>query len=207
MPSLSYGPTLASVPNYWKNHSFDYTNSSQKICLIGASLVVQLVKNLPEMWETWVRSLGWEDPLEKGKATRSSILAWRIPWTVLSMGSQRVRLDWATFTFMSNWGLIPTIQASQVVLVVKKPTANAGDVRDAGSIPGSGRSHEEGHGNPTPVFLPGEELGRLQSIGSHTVGHNWSNLTLTPVFLPGKPHGQRSLVGYSPWGCKDSNRT
>ena len=45
-----------------------------------ASLVAQLVKNLPAMWETWVRSLGWEDPLEKGKATHSSILAWRIPW-------------------------------------------------------------------------------------------------------------------------------
>ena len=57
-----------------------------------ASLVAQLVKNLPAMWETWVRSLGCEDPLEKGKgkATHSSILAWRIPWTVQSMGSQRV---------------------------------------------------------------------------------------------------------------------
>ena len=47
-----------------------------------ASLVAQLVKNLPAMWETLVRSLGWEDPLEKRKATHSSILAWRIPWTV-----------------------------------------------------------------------------------------------------------------------------
>ena len=56
-----------------------------------ASLVAQLVKNLPAMWETWVRSLGWEGPLEKGKATHSSILAWRIPWTIQSMGSQRVR--------------------------------------------------------------------------------------------------------------------
>ena len=46
----------------------------------GASLVAQLVKNLPAMWETWIRSLGWEDLLEKGKATHSSILAWRIPW-------------------------------------------------------------------------------------------------------------------------------
>ena len=46
-----------------------------------ASLVA-LVKNPPAMRETWVRSLGWEDTLEKGKATRSSILAWRIPWTV-----------------------------------------------------------------------------------------------------------------------------
>ena len=42
--------------------------------------MAQLVKNPPAMWETWVRSLGWEDPLEKGKATHSSILAWRIPW-------------------------------------------------------------------------------------------------------------------------------
>jgi len=47
-----------------------------------ASLVAQLVKNPPPMQETWVRSLGWEDPLEKEKATHSSILAWRIPWTV-----------------------------------------------------------------------------------------------------------------------------
>ena len=46
-----------------------------------ASLVAQRVKNLPAMRETWVRSLGWEDPLEKGTATHSSILAWRIPWT------------------------------------------------------------------------------------------------------------------------------
>ena len=57
-----------------------------------ASFVVQLVKNLPAMQETWVWSLGWEDPLEKGKATHSSILAWRIPW-------QKVGYDWATFTF------------------------------------------------------------------------------------------------------------
>ena len=47
---------------------------------------------------TWVRSLGWEDPLEKGKATHSGILAWRIPWTLQSMESQKVRQDWATFT-------------------------------------------------------------------------------------------------------------
>ena len=47
-----------------------------------ASLVAQLVKNPPAMQDTWVRSLGWEDPPEKGKATHSGILAWRIPWTV-----------------------------------------------------------------------------------------------------------------------------
>ena len=57
-----------------------------------------MVKNPPAMWETWVRSLGWEDPLEKGMAPHSSILAWRIPWTeepggLQSMGSQRPGRD------------------------------------------------------------------------------------------------------------------
>ena len=54
-----------------------------------ASLVAQLVKNLPEMWETWVQSLGWEDPLEKGKGTHASILAWRIPRTVHGVAKSR----------------------------------------------------------------------------------------------------------------------
>ena len=62
------------------------------------STVVQLVKNPPAIWEPWFPSLGWEDPLEKGKATHFSILAWRIPWTE-SMGLQRVGHDWVTFTF------------------------------------------------------------------------------------------------------------
>ena len=52
------------------------------------SLVAQLVKNPPPVWETWVQCLGWEDPLEKGTATQSSILAWRTPWILQSMGSQ-----------------------------------------------------------------------------------------------------------------------
>ena len=61
----------------------------------GASLIAQLVKNLPAMLETWVRSLDWEDPLEEGIATHSSILAWRIPWTeepgrLQSLGLKRV---------------------------------------------------------------------------------------------------------------------
>ena len=58
-----------------------------------ASLVAQLVQNLTAIWEVRVPSLGWEDPLEKGKATHSSILAWKIPWTVESMALQRLRRD------------------------------------------------------------------------------------------------------------------
>ena len=57
-------------------------------------------KNPPAVQETWVRFLGWKDSLEKGKAIHSSILAWRIPWTVQSMGLQRVGHDSATSTFI-----------------------------------------------------------------------------------------------------------
>ena len=65
------------------------------------SLAAQLIKNLPVMQETWVRFLGWEDLLEKGKASHSSILVYSIPWTV-TVGSQRVRHDWETFTSLVN---------------------------------------------------------------------------------------------------------
>ena len=83
---------------------FDYINSlilTTPVILTlrmgRASLIAQLVKSPPAMWETWVRTLGWEDPLEKEMATHSST-AWRIPWTeepgrLQSIGSQRVRHD------------------------------------------------------------------------------------------------------------------
>ena len=66
-----------------------------------ASLVAQTVKRWPTMWETWVQSLGWEDPLEKEMATHSSTLAWKIPWTeepgrLQSTGLQRTGHDWVT---------------------------------------------------------------------------------------------------------------
>ena len=54
------------------------------------------------MWETWVQSLGWEDPLEEGKATYSTILAWRIPWTIQSMWLQRVRHDWVIYSYLGT---------------------------------------------------------------------------------------------------------
>ena len=73
----------------------------------GASLVAQTVKSLPTMQETWVQSLGQEDPLEKEMATHSSIPAWEIPWTkepggLQSMGSQRVRHDWVTLLHFTS---------------------------------------------------------------------------------------------------------
>ena len=72
-------------------HAWDSAHPGAPSSPIWASLVAQLVRNLPAMWETWLPSLGW-------KATHSSILAWRIPWNVQSMGLQRVRHHWATFT-------------------------------------------------------------------------------------------------------------
>ena len=111
-----------------------------------ASLVAQMVKNLPAMQETWIWSLGWEDPLEKGMATRSSILVWRIPCReepggLQSMGSQS-QTQLSKFHFLY---CIRTSISSRVKLL-------------AWRIPGSG------------------EPGGLLSLRSHRVGHDWSDL-------------------------------
>ena len=77
------------------SRSKDWTHISCVSGIAGASLVAQSVKNLPVVQETWVLSLGWEDPLQKEMVTHSSILAWKISWTeepggLQSMGSQRI---------------------------------------------------------------------------------------------------------------------
>ena len=92
------GIILSSEKSFWR---IDVQFSS-----VRTSLVAQRLKHLPAMWETWVRSLGQEDPLEKEMANHSSILAWRIPWTkdpgrLQSTGSQRVGHDWATSLSLS----------------------------------------------------------------------------------------------------------
>ena len=74
------------------------TNIWGGLCIRWASPRAQLVKYPPAMWETWVQPLEWADPLEKGKATHSSVLDWRIQGLLQSMGSQKVRHNWATFT-------------------------------------------------------------------------------------------------------------
>ena len=73
--------------------------------------MAQLVKNLPVMQETWVRSLGWEDPLEKGKAPHSRILAWRIPWTVWL---QTVDMTFTHSLTFRNQETFPTVIPSDV---------------------------------------------------------------------------------------------
>ena len=127
--------------------------------------MAQLVKNLPAMQETWVQSLGKEDPLEKGMATPSSTLNWRIQWEeepdgLQSMGLQREMTERLTLFHPGG-------------PVVKNPLANAGDT---GSIPRLGRSPREGNGNPLQYscweITWTEEPGRLQSTGWQRVRHN-----------------------------------
>ena len=84
--SISHLPVTLLSP-LWVSIFLSYDGSSY----LWASLVAQMVKNLPLVWETWVHSLGWEDPLEKGTATYSSNFAWRIPWTEKPGGLQSMR--------------------------------------------------------------------------------------------------------------------
>ena len=72
MVSYNVFGSAASSPFFWEEFEKDW-----------ASLGAQLVKNLPAVWETWVSSLGWEDPLGKGKAAHFSVLAWRMPWSTV----------------------------------------------------------------------------------------------------------------------------
>ena len=126
--------------------------------------MAQPEKNPPAIWETWLQSVGWEDLLEKGKATHSSILAWRIPWTCIVHGVTKSR------TRLSNFHFFFFFLASLVAQTIKRLPAMPGFDPWVGKIPWR-RAWQ-----PTPVFLPGEspwteELGRLQSMGSQRVGH------------------------------------
>ena len=93
---FSWGVTYLHVVKWWDSHCCSV--------IIGASPVTQMVKNPPVMQETWVQSLDWEGPLEKGTAAHSKFLAWRIPWTESFVcESQRVRYDWAVSSLQGNF--------------------------------------------------------------------------------------------------------
>ena len=146
-------PGLGRSPGEGIGYSLQYS---------WASLLAQLVKNPLEMRETWVWCLGWEDPLEKWKATLSSILDWKIPH-----GVTKSQTLWATFTSFTShlWGFSGSSEG-------KESTCNVGDLD-----PWVGKIFWKRRWLPTPVFLLGDF------------------------------HGQRSLVGYSPWGCKEWDTT
>ena len=143
---------------------------------VGASLVVQRLKRLPAMWETWVRSLGWEDPLEKEMATHSNTLAWRIPGTgkpgwLPSIGLYRVGHDWsdlaAAAAAYTYWGFPSGSYGKEFVY----------NARDLGSTPGSGKSPGEGNGYPFQSSCLENFMD--QGDWQAPVEHNWTTNPFT----------------------------
>ena len=151
------------------------------------SLVAQMIKNLLAMQETLVLSLGGEDSLEKGRATHSSILAWRIPWQRSLAG-------------FSPWSYKDSNTTEQLTHF----TVNSHPVYTVNSIwhmlwcfPGGGKEHAyQCRRHRKNGFSPW--------VGKILWRRKWQP---TPVLLPRKFHGWRSLVGYSPWGHKESDTT
>ena len=101
LESLPLGVTQDALNSSWNlcdhtcDHACEMTSTKKGL---WPSLVAQTVKELPAMWLTWIQSLAWDDPLEKGMATHFNFLTWKIPWTVEPGGSmrlQRVGHDWA----------------------------------------------------------------------------------------------------------------
>ena len=163
-----------------------------------ASLVAQMVKNPRAMQETWVQSLGWDNPVEEGMVTHPNILAWRIPMDrgacgLQSMGSQRVRYSWVIVKVYEFYKL--TSISSEKAMAPHSSTL-------AWKIPWM------------------EEPGRLQSRGSLGVGYDWATSLYfftflhgrrkwqpTPVFLPGESQGWGILVDCLLWGHTESDTT
>ena len=101
-PQVCEATTNKKQEDFWKKANSEWASVGQSLAAPHVPkdfLVAQMVKNLPEIWQVWVPSLGWEDPLEKSMTTHSNILAWRIPMdgapgALQSMGSQRVTTEW-----------------------------------------------------------------------------------------------------------------
>ena len=175
-----------------------------------AFLVAQSVKNLPAVQKTRVRSLSWEDPLEKEMATHSSIFAWEVSWTeepggLQSMGLQRVRHDWATNTYLlihvaaswSNILLIHIYWGPTMCLIVLEDTEKSSRTLSLSREPLYSSKIISG----LPWWLSGKESAcqcrkpRVSPwVGKIPSRSNWQRI---PVFLPGKSHGPRSVPGYS----------
>ena len=144
-----------------------------------ASLVAQLVKNLPAMRETWVQSLGWENPLEKGKATHSSILAWRIP-LVHGVAKCRTRLSNFHFTFPPSflhiadpryWDAVVLLcTCSELGAAWAAPDAEVDRQRSAVTYPrGQEGSHTCSPGEETPLHRGSNWWGSVFSLKIHVI--------------------------------------
>ena len=163
---------------------------------------------MQETQEMWVRSLGWEDPLEEGMATHSSILTWRIPWTEKPGGLtvHSVTQSWTQLKQLS----MHTCACCYQGVIASRLSKLTGQKKAVAP-----------HSSTLAWKIPWtEEPGRLQSMGLLTVGHDWvTSLWLftfmhwrrkwqpTPVFLPGEPQGWGSLMGCRLWGRTESDTT
>ena len=160
--------------------------------------MAQTVKCLSAMQETRVRSLGWEDPLEKEMAAHSSILAWKLSWTeepgrLLSTGSQRVGHDWAT-------SLIKEYLSSRIAF------------REGNGTPLQHSCLENPMGGGAWWAAVHGVAGSRTRLSAFTFTFHFRALeremaTPTPVFLPGESQGWRSLLGCRLWGRTESDTT
>ena len=178
---------------------------------------------MQKLQDMLVWSLGGEDPLEEGTATHSSILAWRIPWTeepggLQSIGLQRVGHDWSDLarTHMAPVGLNGIDLDCQWLHCVGEGKGNPLQYSCLENPMDRGAWW-------ATVHRVAKSWTRLKRLSTHTHGSNgckWDLLGLsvttlcwrrkwkpTPPFLPGELHGQKRLVGYSPWGRKESDMT
>ena len=163
------------------------------------------------MWETWVWSLGWEDPLEEGMATHSSILAWKISmdreaWQATVHGVEKSRTQLSTEEHGTYLNLLDGSFSFKSGFFMKQFK-----LQEKAMVP---------HSSTLAWKIPWmEEPGGLQSMGSQRVGHDQvTSLSLftfmhwrrkwqpTPVFLPGESQGRGSLVGCRLWGRTESDR-
>ena len=163
-------------------------------------LVAQMVENLPEMSDTWVQSLGREDPMEKGMATHSSIVAWRIH------GQRRLKT-------CIPWGHQELDMTAQLMLslfngsVGKESACSAGDTGDMVCIPRSRKAPGGGKLQLTPVFLPGKSHGQRSLVGyspwGRRVRHDWATslsfFSYLVLFSSLLPHGLQFTRLLSPW--------
>ena len=161
-------------------------------------MVAQTVKNLPAMWENWVWALGWEDPLEKGMVTHSSILAWRIHmdrgvWQTPVHGVAKSQPWLSDFTFTFHfYALEKEMATHSSVLAWRIPGMRSHWVgRDWSDLAAASSSGKE----PTCQCRRHKRHRFDPWVRKICWRRVWQP---TPVFLPKESHGQRSLVGYSP---------
>ena len=136
-----------SITGLYQNQEMGSYGSSFAITRQWASLLAQRVMRLSAMWETRVRSLSWEDPLQKEMATHSSTLAWKIPWMEEPGGEQSTGLQRVGHNERLHSLHLQKQQGFPGGSVVKYLPASAGDQRDLDLIPGSGRSPGVGNDN------------------------------------------------------------